>query len=159
MTAASELALTGLKDLSTVQWYVIPFLAIVFSIYTTKIEKARESGNWDAVFAGLALFGTDFLFETINGWIFQVTRYSALWTTPGQLHHIHPRARGSYRSFGMRMISMRRFCARPSRVSLSATGRYSLYPAPLRNLGSTPSSTRIFTTDMARAVESSQLLG
>ena len=32
----------------------------------------------------------------------------------------------SYLCTGMRMISMLRFCARPSGVSLSATGRYSL---------------------------------
>jgi hypothetical protein len=83
MTPASELALKGLRDLSTLQWYVIPLLAIVFYIYVTEIRKARESGNWDAIFAGVTLFGTDFLFETINGWIFHLTQYSALWTTPG----------------------------------------------------------------------------
>lgn len=84
MTPASELALKGLRDLSTLQWYVIPLLAIVFYIYTIEIRKARESGNWDAVFAGITLFGMDFLFETINGWIFHLTQYSALWTTPGE---------------------------------------------------------------------------
>jgi len=84
MTPASELALNGLRDLSTLRWYVIPLLAVVFYIYTMEIKKARASGNWDAVFAGLALFGTDFLFETINGWIFHCTGYSALWTTPGE---------------------------------------------------------------------------
>jgi hypothetical protein len=83
MTSASGLALKGLRDLSTLQWYVIPLLAIVFYIYTSEIKKARETGNWDAVFAGLTLFGADFLYETINGWIFHITRYSALWTTPG----------------------------------------------------------------------------
>jgi len=83
MTPASELALNGLRDLASLKWYVIPLLAIVFYIYTSEIRKARVSGNWDAIFAGLTLFGTDFLFETINGWIFHVTGYSALWTTPG----------------------------------------------------------------------------
>jgi hypothetical protein len=83
MTPASELALKGLRDLSTLQWYVIPLLAIIFYIYIVEIKKARDSGNWDAVFAGLTLFGTDFLFETANGWIFHFTQYSALWTTPG----------------------------------------------------------------------------
>jgi hypothetical protein len=83
MTPSSEQALKGLRDLSTLQWYVIPLLAVVFYIYTLEIKKARKSGNWDAVFAGLTLFGTDFLFETINGWIFALSGYSALWTTPG----------------------------------------------------------------------------
>ena len=83
MTPASETALQGLRDFSTIKWYVIPLLAIILYIYTAEIKKARESGNWDAVFAGMALFGTDFLFETINGWVFHATQYSALWTTPG----------------------------------------------------------------------------
>ncbi len=84
MTPASEAALRGLRDLSTLQWYVIPLLAFVIYIYAFEIRKARESGNWDAVFAGLTLFGTDFLYETFNGWIFHLSRYSALWTTPGE---------------------------------------------------------------------------
>jgi hypothetical protein len=84
VTQASELALKGIRDLSTLQWYVIPLLAIVFYIYTLEIKRARESGNWDAIFAGLTLFGTDFLYETLNGFVFHFTQYSALWTTPGE---------------------------------------------------------------------------
>ncbi|MEW6079216.1 MAG: hypothetical protein AB1724_15520 [Thermodesulfobacteriota bacterium] len=84
MTAESALALDGLRHLSALKWYVIPLLAMVLYIYVLEIKKARETGNWDAVFAGLTLFGTDFLFETINGWIFRFSRYSALWTTPGE---------------------------------------------------------------------------
>jgi len=84
MTPASELALQGLRDLSTIKWYVIPLLAIVFYIYTSEIQKARAARNWDAIFAGATLFGVDFLFETINGWIFHLSGHSALWTTPGE---------------------------------------------------------------------------
>jgi len=84
MTSASELALVGLRDLSTIKWYVIPLLAIVFYIYTSEIKKAKELGNWDAVFAGATLFGVDFLFETINGWIFHLSGHSAFWTAPGE---------------------------------------------------------------------------
>jgi hypothetical protein len=47
------------------------------------MKKARESGNWDAVFAGLTLFGIDFINETWNGWVFHLTQRSAFWTTPG----------------------------------------------------------------------------
>ncbi|MBN1533801.1 MAG: hypothetical protein JXA20_14115 [Spirochaetes bacterium] len=83
MTEASTTALIGLRDLATMKWYAIPLLACVFYVYTAEIKKARESGNWDAIVAGLALFGTDFLFETVNGWVFHFTQYSALWTTPG----------------------------------------------------------------------------
>lgn len=83
MTPASEMALQNLRDLTTLKWYVIPLLAIVFYIYTSEIKKARKSGNWDAVFAGLTLFGVDFINETWNGWVFHLTQRSAMWTAPG----------------------------------------------------------------------------
>ena len=41
MTDASIQALQGLRDLSTLKWYVIPLLAIVAYIYTMEIKKAR----------------------------------------------------------------------------------------------------------------------
>jgi hypothetical protein len=84
MTQASVQALQGLRDLSALKWYVIPLLAIVLYIYMIEIKKARESGIWDAVFAGITLFGMDFINETWNGWVFHCTRYSAFWTTPGE---------------------------------------------------------------------------
>ena len=65
------------------KWYVIPLLSIVFYIYVTEIKKARETGNWEAIFAGITLFGMDFLNETWNGWVMALTQRSAFWTTPG----------------------------------------------------------------------------
>ena len=83
MTQASLQALNGLRDLSMIKWYVIPLLAIVIYIYVIEIKKARESKNWDAVLAGLTLFGMDFINETWNGWVLHLTQRSAFWTTPG----------------------------------------------------------------------------
>lgn len=83
MTPASEMALQNLRDLTTLKWYVIPLLAIVFYIYTLEIKKARNNGDWNAVFAGLTLFGVDFINETWNGWVFHLTQRSAMWTAPG----------------------------------------------------------------------------
>jgi len=83
MTPASQRALEGLRDLSTIEWYVIPLLAIVFYIYAVEIKKARQSGQWNAVFAGVTLFGLDFINETWNGLIFHFTQHSAFWTVPG----------------------------------------------------------------------------
>jgi hypothetical protein len=83
-TPASQMALKGLRDLSTLQWYVIPLLALVFYVYTNEMKKARATGNWDAIFAGLTVFGMDFINETWNGWVFHLTQHSALWTTPGE---------------------------------------------------------------------------
>jgi len=82
-TYASEQALRGLRDLSTLEWYVIPLLAIVFYIYASEIKQARRAGNWDAVLCGLTVFGMDFINETWNGWVFHLTQHSACWTTPG----------------------------------------------------------------------------
>lgn len=83
MTKATEQALNGLRDLTMLKWYVIPLLAIVFYIYVTEIKKARENGNWEAVLAGLTLFGMDFFNETWNGWVMALSQRSAFWTTPG----------------------------------------------------------------------------
>jgi hypothetical protein len=83
-TQASQQALEGLRDLSTLEWYVIPLLAVVFYIYATELRKARGSGNWDPVFAALTVMGLDFINETWNGWVFHLTQYSAVWTTPGK---------------------------------------------------------------------------
>jgi hypothetical protein len=65
------------------KWYVIPLLAIVLYIYATEMRKARSSGNWDPILAGLTLFGMDFFNETWNGWVLVLSGRSAFWTTPG----------------------------------------------------------------------------
>lgn len=83
MTDASLRALTGLRDPLTWKWYAIPLLAIVFYVYAVEIRKARQSGEWNAVFAALTVLGMDFLNETVNGWILVLSGRSALWTTPG----------------------------------------------------------------------------
>lgn len=82
-TPASQAALNGLRDLTTIQWYAVTLLAIVIYIYVTEMKKAKETGNWNAIFAGLTVFGMDFFNETWNGWVFHFTDYSAVWTTPG----------------------------------------------------------------------------
>jgi hypothetical protein len=84
MTPASQQALKGLRDLSTIQWYIIPLLAIVFYIYAKEIHKARQTGEWNAVYAALTIFGMDCINETWNGWVFYLTQHSAFWTTPGE---------------------------------------------------------------------------
>lgn len=84
LTTARQQALQGLRDLHTLKWYVIPLLAIVLYIYAIEIKKARATGDWDAIFAGLTLFGMDFINETWNGWVLHFTRRSAVWTTHGE---------------------------------------------------------------------------
>jgi len=83
MTTATLQALNGLRDLTMIKWYIIPILAIVFYIYAKEIKLAKESGNWNAVFAGATIFGVDFFNESWNGWVLHFTQRSAFWTTPG----------------------------------------------------------------------------
>ncbi len=83
MTEASLKALDGLRDFSGLQWYVIPLLAIVLYIYAVELRKSRLSGNWNAIIAGLTLFGMDFFNETWNGWALNLSGRSAFWTAPG----------------------------------------------------------------------------
>ena len=83
MTAATQQALCGLRDLSMLKWYIIPLMALVFYVYTREIKEARQTKNWNAVLAGLTIFGVDFFNETWNGWVMYLTQRSALWTTPG----------------------------------------------------------------------------
>jgi len=83
MTEATIKALNGMRDLAMIKWYVIPLIAFVFYIYTSEIKKARESGNWNAIFSGLTIFGVDFFNETWNGWVMVLTKRSAFWTAPG----------------------------------------------------------------------------
>ncbi len=83
MTEATERALEGLRDFSSLQWYVVPLLAFVFWIYVNEIRSSRESGDWRALIAGVALFGADFFNETWNSWVMVLSGRSALWTTPG----------------------------------------------------------------------------
>jgi len=84
MTEATLQALDGMRDLTTIKWYVIPLLAIVFYIYNKEIRLARTSGNWNAVLCGLIILGVDFFNETWNGWVMVLTDRSAFWTVPGE---------------------------------------------------------------------------
>lgn len=83
MTESARSALVGLRDPATMQWYAIPLLAIVFLVYAGEVQSARHTGQWNAVIAGATLFAADFVNETINGWIFALSDYSALWLVPG----------------------------------------------------------------------------
>ncbi|MFX0092456.1 MAG: hypothetical protein ACFFBD_11895 [Candidatus Hodarchaeota archaeon] len=82
-TEASLQALSHLRDLTMVKWYIIPLFAIVLYIYAIEIKKAQKTDNWNTVFAGLALFGMDLINEVWNSLIFHFTQHSAFWTTPG----------------------------------------------------------------------------
>jgi hypothetical protein len=47
------------------------------------MKDAKKTGNWDAVLAGMTIFGVDFFNETWNGWVMVLSGRSAFWTAPG----------------------------------------------------------------------------
>ena len=83
MTEATAQALEGLRDFSTLEWYIIPLLLVVIYIYAKEINKARGTGNWNPIFAALTILGLDFFNETWNGWVMAFSQRSAVWTVPG----------------------------------------------------------------------------
>jgi hypothetical protein len=83
MTDATIAAFDGLRDLTMIKWYAIPLMALVFYVYTREIKEAKKTADWNAVLAGLTVFGVDFFNETWNSWVMYLTGRSAFWTTPG----------------------------------------------------------------------------
>ncbi len=78
MTEASQQALSILRSPDHFQWYVIPLLALVISIYVTEIQKR----NWNAVLVGLLFSAGEFCWEMLNSLVLHFTGYAALWSTP-----------------------------------------------------------------------------
>jgi hypothetical protein len=78
-TEFAQQALAILRDPARFQWYVIPLLAIVMFIYASEIRK----GCRDAVFAGLAFWGADWINEILNSIFFHLNGHAPLWGAPG----------------------------------------------------------------------------
>ena len=88
-TDASLEALSKLRQLNPeTGWYIIPILAIVLYIYGVEIKNARETKNWNTVFAGLTVLGLDLINEIWNALVFAFSNYSAFWTTPSASAYI-----------------------------------------------------------------------
>src|SRR5512144_2469403 len=83
-TEASQRALTILRDGGQYQWYVIPLLAIALYVYAVEVERR----NWNLVFAGLALWGMDWLNEIVNALVLRATRYAPLWGAPADTAYL-----------------------------------------------------------------------
>jgi len=88
-TDASLEALSKLRLLNPeTGWYIIPILAIVLYIYGVEIKNARETKNWNTVFAGLTVLGLDLINEIWNALVFAFSNYSAFWNTPSASAYI-----------------------------------------------------------------------
>ncbi len=84
MTESSAQALSILRDPSQFQWYVIPFLLVVIYVYHNEVRLK----NWNAVFAGLALWGCDWFNEIWNALVFHFTQYAPVWGAPGKTAYL-----------------------------------------------------------------------
>ena len=62
------------RDTNNFNWTFIFILAVVFYVYWSEIHKK----NWEAVFAGLALYGVHWLYEIANAIIAKASGYP-LW--------------------------------------------------------------------------------
>lgn len=77
-------ALSILRDPSTLQWYVIPLLALTFYVYANEIERK----NWSLILAGLAFWGMDWINEISNSLILHFTNFAPLWCAPGKTAYL-----------------------------------------------------------------------
>lgn len=84
LTPAAAETLRHLRDPADLQWYVIPLLAI--AVYTYAVEVERR--NFRAVFAGLALWGMDWLNEIANALVLHFTQRAPLWAVPGKSAYV-----------------------------------------------------------------------
>ena len=77
-TDSARRASALLRDGSHFQWHVIPLLLLVLYVYANEIERR----NWNVVFAGLALWGADWLNEIGNALLFRANGQAPAWSTP-----------------------------------------------------------------------------
>ncbi len=84
MTESAAKALANLRDPSHFEWYLIPLLLVIIYIYHNEVRHK----NWNAVFAGLALWGCDWFNEIWNGLVFHFSGYAPVWCTPGKTAYL-----------------------------------------------------------------------
>jgi hypothetical protein len=83
-TESAQQALSILRDASLFQWYLIPFLAVVFYVYSEEIDKR----NWDVVLAGLGFWAVEWIYEIMNSLVFYGTQKAPLWGAPGKTAYL-----------------------------------------------------------------------
>ncbi len=84
MSESTQSAMAILRDPSTLQWYVIPLLALLFYIYTIEIQKR----DWSLVLAGLAFWGMDWINEIWNSLVLHFNGFAPVWGAPGQTAYL-----------------------------------------------------------------------
>jgi hypothetical protein len=84
MTEYTRQALSILRDPATLEWYVIPLLALLFYIYTIEVQKR----DWSIVLAGLAFWGMDWINEIWNSLVLHFNGYAPVWGAPAKTAYL-----------------------------------------------------------------------
>lgn len=84
MSEATQQAMSILRDPSTLQWYVIPLLALLFYIYTVEVQKR----DWSIVLAGLTFWGMDWINEIWNALVLHFNGFAPVWGAPGKTAYL-----------------------------------------------------------------------
>lgn len=79
MTPAATQSLAHLRDPSTFQWYVIPFLLVVLYLYADNLAARR----FNVVLGALAFWLMDWVNEIWNGLLAHFSQFAPAWGTPG----------------------------------------------------------------------------
>jgi hypothetical protein len=80
MSPSAQQAMSILRDGTQFQWYVVPLFALIVYVYSAEVERR----NWNAVFAGLAFWGMDWINEIANAVLFHASGYAPAWAAPGK---------------------------------------------------------------------------
>lgn len=84
MSDATQQAMSILRDPATLQWYVIPLLALLFYIYTIEVQKR----DWSLVLAGLAFWGMDWINEIWNALVLHFNGFAPVWGAPAKTAYL-----------------------------------------------------------------------
>lgn len=78
-STATAAALRILRDPNHFQWYVVPLFGIIVYLYCVEIGKK----NWNALAAGAAYYGIEWIGEILNSLWLHFSGYAPLWGEPG----------------------------------------------------------------------------
>jgi hypothetical protein len=80
MSEAYKYALSLLRQVDNMQWYVVPLLVFTLYIYITEIEKK----NYNTIYLGLILFFLELIFEIGNALMPRILHTDPLWIIGGR---------------------------------------------------------------------------
>lgn len=83
-TREAEQALERLRDISNLQWSVLPLAAVLIYVYAREIQEK----NYRTLLTCLAFAGCGLLLEMLNGLIMRWTGRTALWVASGESSYL-----------------------------------------------------------------------